>query len=572
MSSLEPSTTARKALLSTISEREKELSRIRDAAEKIIEEEQRSSEKQLERLHSQLAEQQHLLSNKDEMIQKLCGQMDRLQFDVQEHERILGERSKEEVERQVEKIQSRLQREYAAASEDQENHQRKKLQKEFEDKLASCEKKFHSEYQASLLIELKKQEESLWFNFESIAMQKQARQESREKELREIIRQKEREITEITKQYESQFEYSKSKLIGDIHNQKDRYEKMNHDLHEKNDELNNEKNKVNEQYQCAVDKLAKVEKEATYAKDQVQQLLDVLHSAEVNFVKKVEQFQFAESTKDDEISSLLNQLDRMTNLLKETKVNHRQDLKQLKKVHAAEKKSLQGKAHRLKNELQSIHNFKTKQIESTRTMNDHKNSEIAKLQNEVEKLKLESKNREEKVIRLEKESYQLQKELERKCEEAVSSKMKLQELKASFKLERSTLQEKLQDVVKERNTSNHSMQKEIMDLKIENHASRTSAEVETASLKELTIENRKLQSALDKVNSEKEDLKETVKEMRNELEKLISLTTQTSSGEKDVLAGLSSVHDQLKASILDFDENTLVKIRKVFSQIGEIIR
>lgn len=48
------------------------------------------------------------------------------------------------------------------------------MQLEFKDKLMSCEKKFHGEYQASLFAELQKQDEILWSNFDKITSEKQA--------------------------------------------------------------------------------------------------------------------------------------------------------------------------------------------------------------------------------------------------------------------------------------------------------------------------------------------------------------------------------------------------------------
>jgi phage host-nuclease inhibitor protein Gam len=77
LSNGDTATKARQALLETISDRERELSRIRLAADKIIEEEQRESTKQLQALQSEISQYQRLLQEKDGDIQSLHSQMEK---------------------------------------------------------------------------------------------------------------------------------------------------------------------------------------------------------------------------------------------------------------------------------------------------------------------------------------------------------------------------------------------------------------------------------------------------------------------------------------------------------------
>ena len=569
------SSTARQALLQTISERERELGRIRDAAEKIIEEEQCFSKKQLQNLETQLVEQQRLVQEKDEYIQRLCSQIQSLEHDFREHQQIIEEKSKDELERQVAKIHSGLEKEYADANKDNEARERKRLQMEFEDKLASCERKFQSEYQTSLLCELKKQEDTLWSNFERSITEKQSKHEQVEKELHDILRRKEMDILDIVRQYESKCDFSQTKLLSDLQTEKDRFKEIIDDLNKRNDALRMENEKVNNIYECTRDRLVHVEKEAAYTKDQVEQLLEVLHRAEENYVQKVHQFQSAQSSKASEISSLLDQNQKLSLLLKEAKTKYRRDLRQAKKIFSTEKKCFQGKIADLKNELNTINEAKAKEIESSKLTTNEGKNKILLLTNELENLRQEYRNREEVINRMEKQSNHLQKELGTKCEEATSAKMKIQEMKATLKLERTHFEDRMQIFAKEMDVSNNNMQKEIMELKMQQHASLTSAEIEAASAKDLKKENNALQLSLDEANRENNGLKGTVKAMRKELEELMNSTNQVKSpifkSDDEILSILTSIHEKLKHTIGDCDRSTLEKYGEVLSQIGKVI-
>ena len=74
-------TSAHQTLLQTIDEREKELSRIRHAAHKIVQEEKRSSSIYVHSLQSDLQQHQNSLKEKDELIQSLYVQLNKVDND-----------------------------------------------------------------------------------------------------------------------------------------------------------------------------------------------------------------------------------------------------------------------------------------------------------------------------------------------------------------------------------------------------------------------------------------------------------------------------------------------------------
>ncbi len=556
---LHQTATARRALLETISEREKELSRIRHAAEKIVEEEQLASTQHLQNLKTDLLQYQRLLQDKDDLVQTLYTQIDDMKQDYIDHQKEVIDRSNEEVERKIDRIKSQLEKEHSDALRKHEICERKRLQVEFEDKLMSCEKRLHNEYQASLLVELQKQEELLWSNFNKINSDKQSRYDEREKELCEILREREKDIAELSIHYEKNLHMSQSKLFSELQTEIEGFARENDEYKRKNKKLLDEKEEAIEKYRCVEQEVFDVERENSQLKDKVHDLLEVIRGAEKNYVEKVEVYEQEKSEQMYQLKSMSKNIVTLNTTVKKLKSSHHDEIKVLKKKRSQEKKALLDTIKELRDSLEEIEGEKRKGQELTQRSALRKDEEIKSLMEELDNCRQKVKRNQEIMTQNEKQEYLLKQELEKKCENAFRQEADAKECKALLRMEKTKFDEELRSIVIDKDLAKQDkekcatevcrLKKELDEVKFQNDLTITTLKEEKSTIYK---ENRTLKLNLDEAGNEINRLKDNISKMRKEMEALVAAPESSPSQSKKeemhqdiILSDMHSISERL---------------------------
>lgn len=506
-------TSAHQTLLQTIDEREKELSRIRHAAHKIVQEEKRSSSIYVHSLQSDLQQHQNSLKEKDELIQSLYVQLNKVDNDFGIYQKQVDDEANDIVQRHIEKYKYELTREREMEAKNFEERERKILQSEYEDKLSCCEKDLRNEYQTSLLAELQRQEEMICTNFDKITLEKQKHFATIEKELQEKLMIADRKLAENSFQYESISKVSNENLLHELESQANMFEKQRKAYEQEIAAAFKERESMSSRCKCLESHADTLQGEDATSKAKILELQSIIQYTEESFVHQLEGFEQHLHEQYKERDMLQNKLRSSTNRLREIKSSHQREVKGMRKIHGEAMTIMQAHVKELESKIHTLEDSVGDQEAITERIKRENATKLKRLNEELDEMKIEFEEvqasfyrREDEIKRSTLEKYkrnhrEMVKKIERKATDANGH---LESEILAMTRQRDTVvrdKEKLENNIYLIQQELHNIQQRSNDRK--EHGSE---------------ETRMLQLELEEVIQEKKKLKETISVMRNEME------------------------------------------------------
>lgn len=574
-----------RGLLDIIGEKELELSDIRHATERALEEDERRNHLRHRQLRSDFDHNLNLLFQKDRMIQSLQTQ---LMDKKNQYEASLKDsegKTEQIIKQKIGHIQSALEEEWHMHIRRNEEEQRTRLEVQYQDKLLLSQTSLNTAHQNSTLNKLSNQEEELWINFNKMLKGEQSRHKKLEKELREKIITKNRECASIKSTFEDKWDDKESelkqKLITKfelkIHKLREEAEHSQKESRNKIVELIDEQRRLISRSACFDHEIQESHEANIELNSKVQDLIGVIESAERGFLTKVQDFLDAEATakncirlKCDNIISLQNELSRQS-------ARHTDTTIQLKNKWCDEKAKFRTDIAKLKRELKDMRLVKTSE-ELAKCMKGDKTklkSEIDSLNNECLELKdnlkclqqrldlnlesmpvLEKKNSELMGCIIE-HSGTIQRKDAIICQlndQILGDRCSFEDIKQRMSNESDTIMKEKEDYMSEVLELKNSLENLQLKLVQTREESGISSIVESRKLNELT-------HSLQQSQLENNRLKETVALMRKEME-VLSIRPQQSPIQTTPQSS-SKIHN---------DNKSISQLKELRSQLDQVLR
>lgn len=577
---------ARQALLNTINERERELTRIRHAADKCIEDEHQETTKQLQTLQYELIYSQKLTQEKDDIIQSLHSQMDKLEQDCVRYQHQTEDRVREEIERYTDKIRKELENEHKVEAERFEEQVKRRLKLEFEDNLMSCETKLRKDYQSSLEIELEKHEKTLWSNFDKMLCEKQFQHDQSEKQLKLKLEDVEKDLTDLSCQHQRQLDLIQNNHVHELQGEKETFAQKITEYEKLNTDLSDQKVQLSLRLIDLEDQLHRAENANSQYQIKVQELLDVIQCAEETFVHSVHEYQFKESEQQICIEGLSSKVNLLEKEIHELRLKHKKEVKTIKRKNEEENTSLKNEIKKLQSDIKNVCRETNKESQTKRKSLKEKEKEIQTLSDDLETIRIELKNAKYAIDLKDDKIRDIKRELDSMNEKEEKYKVDMRELRGKLQECNSIYETKIHDIILERDTARQEKentmkqlchkQNELSDMKLSIDMDDQSIKAEILALKQ---NNRLLQLKIDEVTDEKVGLKETISNMRKEMETMM----KTSSPSK-VVDTYNLPHHLLESSEIEllnivlkrfhessnrqFDKKSLLELRSIVAQIN----
>ena len=524
-----------RALLEIIQEKERELTQIRHVADTAAQEEKKTVQQQFIELQSDFEHNIRLLYDKDETINSLHQRINEMEKDHMQAMRRVEERCNESANIYIDKISAQA-----------EVDHRKRLQKEYEDKLSCRERELEKEYQLSILHELRNQEASLYHNFDKMVSDRDSEHSQCVKELRNKMATKEEEISELVRAYEKNLRDQEAHVLGEVKAQCQSEARIQLEGCERQYKvriaaIEEDKEQImRDLYRVGQDRsqLEVANRELDW---KVNELLDIIQNLERGYIDKTGQYESQKNSMETLLKELRDKTSTLEATLSRREECHRQELENTEKRSRADKKALSHALRKLKKELASTKEEKEEVEGLVKDKEDEVKNSKRQLKDKVSSLAKECNSlREEigvmhtKTIADRQNDYSRKETMEvllfdRKEGDAKARKKLLEQFERTMKQDREAfMQEKLR-LVRERDDA--IMEKEAADLVSEQK--RKDYEALKAELSSVTNklrsdiavqrkENEVLKSNHYDIHQQNLQLKDSIKTMRAEMEKLMT--------------------------------------------------
>jgi hypothetical protein len=531
------SSTSRRALLDIIEEKERELSRIRNAAENVIEEEKTKLQQQLAALESEMEHNFSVLRDREEKIRSLENEIRSLEAKRVQQLRELEENMQLEMSRRTLRIEDDLKQESNRRSEEFEQDLRKKLKLEFEERLQQSEKTLHSNYMNKLTKELESQERELRMMFEQNILHQKSGFDQAESEWLSKLRWKDQEIEEMThkmdrsrikreKELEKELE---TRYKIDIQRTIEQHDKKTNSIIEK---LLEENKTLRHQCDVFEDDLMHLNKERQILDSKLHELLGILHSVELTYEEKAKHH-------EDEVRNLSQRVRELDDVVickereaKRAITSLHDELYQTKRKYKMEKSAQMRAINCLKRDLNASFVKQAKlegeyraKLQKALQSKSYLENELCSLTKDVTEMKEENQRVCHKLQIYETENKSLESiNVQQKLSHEEEKKKMLETLESRSWEEKEKLRSKISRVIHERDEA--VAEKDRLAAKRRNAiiqqevSSNDEAEMLHGEIFQLTSELRKCRSMLNKLDSENKHLKDIIASMRKEMEQM----------------------------------------------------
>lgn len=556
--------TSRRALLDIIEEKERELSRIRNAAENVVEEEKTSLQQQLSALESEMEHNASLLRDREEKIRSLENEIRFMEEKRVQQLREMEENMQFEMSRRVLRIEDDLKQESKKRSEEFEQDLRKKVKIEFEERFQQSETSLHSHYMNKVTKELENQERELRMLFEQNILHLKSGFEQEESEWISKLRRKDQHIEELTLKMDKVRSRREKELEEELERQYqieiqrkiELHDKRNHSIIEK---LSEENSKLRHQCGMLEDNVMDANKERSMLDSKLHELLGILQSVELTYEEKAKYH-------EDEIRKFTQRIRELDDIIsckerdsKKVVTSLNDELYQTKRRHKMEKSAQMRAINGLKRDLNASLVKHAKLEGSFRVKLQEIQQSKSKLENNIRILSKELHELKEENLKLHQQLYVSESQnkslessnVQLKLSHAEEKKKLLETLENTSQEEQDKLRNKLSRAIRERDDAisekDHLLATRRKEIINQESCSNAEAESLRHELVQLTSQLERTKLIADKKASESEHLKSVVASMRKEMERMTidasgKYTCVTNGNECDIRESL----DELK--------------------------
>ncbi len=572
------SSSSHQALLGIIEEKERELIRIRHAANTAAEEEKKNTHKKIIDLQSDHEHNVKILHDKDEEIKALQCKIHSMEVEYMTSKREIEDRCEQMMNRHVEQMEYRTREEMKERRDQYEQEQRKKLQIEYENKLSEKERNLQIDYQRSLIDELKDQEGRIERKFEKMMDERESERRDVEREWKIRLTEKEREASDMCREFEVRWRDQEQSLVRDLQTKHE--SKMTMEL----DTLKNEYKRYMSDQEHEIDKVlrdvqrlekdkVRLEEEKDVTEGKVGELLNMVQCMEKGYGEKTFEYEQEIRGLQLRLMQASEQISAMEADIRRREVGYRTEIDKLKRQNKDDRKASRMKIRELKRELISANEER-----------DEKKQSLAATEGEVERSKKRLKDKvasmtqeciclrdeirclNEKVTEGEhNESFQREEQRrilsEQKAADAHARKKIMEQFERTIQKDREDFDRERLQLKKERdeallgkesaNTELGHWREEVSRVK-GHYTSMINQQREDVDV--LRRENNNLKMRYNEERQGNVHLKNTLADMRREMEELMAVcssATATSNGQGEELPSVSSSRDQSRNSILD---------------------
>ena len=516
------------ALLEIIQEKERDLNRIRQAADSAAQDEKLRGRRQL-----------HLLqSNCEHHVQTIKV------FEKQIHD----------LEKDHLKAMQGVEREYIEAAEAHiatmklrsEGEIRKRLKSEFDEKLDNREKKMEKDFQQAVKNELRDQEVVLCSEFDRVMLEKEHKHDKAIEDLRKDLQAKDGELSNLVRLNEKEqndLEVHLRREARATHEAELRLQLEGCERRFKSSlcTVEGEKDQMlSELNQMRKDR-SQIEVENRDLRWKIDELLGVLQNTETEYSFKAEAMEAKKKSMELNMKELKQKVSNCeaSSITMEEECNR--ELKAMEKQCRSEKKTLAHTVKKLKKELEATKIAKEdieeiiqeKQTEaqcSKRQLKEKVSAlkrECNSLRQEIGVINFEAKSKRRNASTCEDDINEALFEKER--EHSISTKRLLQKFddkrrrdKEAFAEEKQRLSRERDEIKTEKETAELVLEKRQMEfesLRVDFNSLRQRKQVNNDAFR---VKNKELKVAIEKLREENMQLKESIGTMRSEMEKLMS--------------------------------------------------
>lgn len=538
------SLTSRRALLDIIEEKERELIRIRNAAENVAEEEKVSLQQRLTTMESDMERNVSSLKDRQAKIEILQNDIKSIESRYVQQLQELESSMQAEMNQRIRYIEDDLKQEATRQAEKFEQEQRKKLKAEFEDRLEEREKNLRLQYLNKLEQEMANQERELQLCFEKTLTNQKREFEQAESDWVSKLRRKDYELETLTLSMDKEWNRRQKDLEEEIerHSRTEIQRSIDQlDMKRDNDirRITEERNVLLNQCECMAKDIVRLEEDRSILDDKLHELLGIVQYVEIDYEEKLREHEMEVQMLEKQVHDMKETIIGKERESKRLVTSLQDEIYQTKKKYKMEKESQMKVINELKKEL------------STATLQRSEVEGIYRLQ--ANEALQSNKMLEKDLASMKKEQEQLRKDYDRKVQKLNWYKAKNRKLESDALNERMSYDEGKWDLTKRIETKlkeeKENAGRELLRLSRErddaiadkdrvialNKRATTQHEFEYHSeLEYLTEENARLNSELrsmqettQSVKMENNQLKAVIASMRKEMENIIHCASQS---------------------------------------------
>jgi hypothetical protein len=522
------------SLLEIIQDKEKELSRIRQTANVVAEEEKLAAQRKFAELEEDFHHNLELLRDKDETIQRLERCIVQMERDHSDSLKIVEERCKEHATLEIAKATSKAEEQF-----------RKKFRMEYEEKLSASERETKKEYQMKLYNELQNQEVILSDKFDCVLTRLESEHNQQLNDVYRQLEQKDKDLIATKNASNTELRNVEARVILEA---EARLEKTI-SVKIKECEMQNEMKirKVMQEKDQLVEEIRQLEhshqeleirnKDLIWKHDE---LLGVIQNLEQSYLEMMQDFEVDRKKWITQNKVLQEKSGSLEALLHQCKERHRKQLNDIEKKTQMKKKLLSREIRNLAKKLASTKEEKEEVEELMREKEEEGHSskqqlkeKITSLSNECKELRRQINSCHGLISLAPSDESSWKDELKRTLkikEDALT--VAREEMRSRFEREmtlaRDEFEKEIQGLVRERDNlikQRDTMKRSIVEL--ETDCTNVRTELSCLRQKLLQSESREnSKSTLRSLERQNVQLKETIKTMRREMESLIAASRE----------------------------------------------
>jgi hypothetical protein len=522
------------SLLEIIQDKEKELSRIRQTANVVAEEEKLAVQRKFAELQDDFHHNLELLRDKDDKIKRLERSIEQLQRDHTDSLNSVEERCHERATLEISKAASKAEEQF-----------RKKFRMEYEEKLSASERETKKEFQMTLFKELQNQEMMLSEKFDCVLSRLETEHKQHLNDVCRQLEEKEKDLIVMENASKSKLRDVEARVMLEAEARVEKTLSMKIREYELQSEMNirrimEEKNLLGEKLRQLEHTSREVEirnKDLLWKNDE---LLGIIQNLEQSYVEKIQGFEADRKKWITQSKVMQEKSESLEALFRECKEKHRNQLKDLEKQAQLKRKLLSREIRKL-----------TKKLATTKEEKEEVEELMKEKEEEGHSSKQELKKR---IISLKSECKELRRQItschglvsfepsdDSSWNEEISRKLKIkedsltvlahEEMRTRFvrelNLKKDEFEKEIQRLTKEKDEL--TMQRNAMKRKNDKQETDcTKLRSELSCLRKKLLEseswkreNDTLKFNLNSLEDQQVQLKETIKLMRREMESLI---------------------------------------------------
>lgn len=517
------------SLLEIIQDKEKELSRIRQTANVVAEEEKLAVQRKFAELQDDFHHNLELLRDKDDKIKRLERSIEQLQRDQTDSLKSVEERCHERATLEIAKAASKAEEQF-----------RKKFRMEYEEKLSASERETKKEFQMTLFKELQNQEMLLSEKFDCVLSRLETEHKQQLNDVCRQLEEKEKDLIVMENASKSKLRDVEARVMLQAEARVEKTLSMKIRECELQSEMNirrimEEKNLLGEKLRQLEHTSREVEirnKDLLWKNDE---LLGIIQNLEQSYVEKIQGFELDRKKWITQSKVMQDKSLSLEALLRACKEKHRNQLKDIEKQAQLKRNFLSREIRKLAKKLATTKEEKEEVEELMREKEEEGHSSKQELKKRIISLKSECKELRRQITSCHglvsfdpSDNSSWNEELSRKLKIKDDSH---EEMRSRFareiNLKKDEFEKEIQRLTKEKDEL--TMQRNAMKRK---HAKQetecTKLRTELSCLRQKLHEseswkreNETLKSNLNSLEDQHVQLKETIKLMRREMESLI---------------------------------------------------